>query len=69
MAKTSEDAMHYMEKEIGTMNEYEALRMEISDIEKAMQRRGLSLAERNAMEHLMERSAEDLAEARAEFFR
>ncbi len=59
--------MRCTEKEIGIMDECEALRMELEVVEEAMQRRGLSLAERNALEFQMDRVAEDMAESRVEF--
>jgi hypothetical protein len=61
--------MRCTEKEIGIMDEYEALRMELEEIEEARQRRGLTLVERNALEFLMERASEDLADSRLEAIR
>ena len=68
VAKTQEDAMRCTENEIGIMDEYEALKIDQITIEEAMHWRGLSLAERNALDFQMQELVEEMAGARAGLF-
>jgi len=60
--------MRYTEQEIGTMEEYEALKANHAEIEKSLRTGKLWLEERNALEHLLDLSAGDLEDARAEYY-
>lgn len=60
--------MRYTEKQIEIINEYEAQQTNFFQIEESKCRKWLTLAERNAIEHMLEQAAEDLEDARAEFF-
>ncbi len=60
--------MRYTEKQIEIINEYEAQQNNFFQIEESKSRKWLTLAERNAIEHMLEQAAEDLEDARAEFF-
>jgi hypothetical protein len=68
VCKTQEDAMRYTEQEIETMEEYEALKSNHAEIEKSLWSERLWLEERNALEHLLDLSAGDLEDARAEYY-
>lgn len=60
--------MRYTEQEIETMEEYEALKSNHAEIEKSLWSERLWLEERNALEHLLDLSAGDLEDARAEYY-
>ena len=68
MAKTQENATRCTEKEIGIMDECEALRMDLEAVEEAMHQRGIPVAERNALDFHMQVLVEEIAQARAESF-
>lgn len=60
--------MRYTEKEIEIINTYEAKTQNFFQIEESKSRYGLTLAERNALEHMLDLAASEVEEARAEFF-
>lgn len=60
--------MRYTEQEIEIMDEYESLKANHLSIEERLQRRGLWLDQRNALEHMLDLAASELEDARSEYY-
>ncbi len=60
--------MRYTEQEIEMMNEYETLKANHSSIEEALQSGRLWLDQRKPLQHLLDLSAGELEDARAELY-